>query len=534
VPLFGYRRKSWYVVMACLTLIFWALTALLAYAGVGVPIVYLATLNLAFATYAFVDVVCDALMVTEGRRLRRVGAFVNFQWTTFAVALALSVLLGGWLQQQVEKGAIEPWLIFLLTGIPPLVTAAVGLRNIEEPQVPPEERLRLRAGFRLPSGSDLVGRTRTWPARFRAFRHDNRPIWLLALFIFFWKFSPSIGYIERSYLIDEREFDALSFPLSFFLYLEPDHPWWDYVYLTVPEWLNPLPGWNRYQWFRLIVQTLLGFASIPAFIIPLTVAGETVKARVRRHGLRLPDRALQRHRHVRGRGRRRPLLAVHPAGAGRAGRGIRGLGRRRRRDQRRAHAGARAVRLRQPGLHPADDPVSRAPEARAGAPRHPGRAEHAPQVKVQTSGPDAVEGGDPPLVDLAHRLQHRDPVEIVAVIAGLARRPHQVLVIAVDHQRHAAAARFDAVERRQDLIVIDLAHALEHGVAIMPLAVVLRPVDGRLQRIDVVDDADRGAAAGFQPLAAASDERHGRHRQDVTHACHRRPSADLPRCRHRG
>ncbi len=69
VPLFGYRRKSWYVLMACLTLVFWALTALLAYAGVGVPIVYLVTLNLAFATYAFVDVVCDALMVTEGRRL---------------------------------------------------------------------------------------------------------------------------------------------------------------------------------------------------------------------------------------------------------------------------------------------------------------------------------------------------------------------------------------------------------------------------------------------------------------------------------
>jgi hypothetical protein len=70
---------------------------------------------------------------------------------------------------------------------------------------------------------------------------------------------------------------VLSFPLSFFLYLDPDHPWWDYVHVTVPDWLNPLPDWNRYQWFRLIVQTVLGFASIPAFIIPLTVAGETVK-----------------------------------------------------------------------------------------------------------------------------------------------------------------------------------------------------------------------------------------------------------------
>lgn len=31
------------------------------------------------------------------------------------------------------------------------------------------------------------------------------------LFIFFWKFSPSVGYIERSYLIDERGFTGPTF-----------------------------------------------------------------------------------------------------------------------------------------------------------------------------------------------------------------------------------------------------------------------------------------------------------------------------------
>ena len=326
VPIFGYHRKSWYVLMACLALAFWALTALLAWAGVRVPLAYLLAFNLAFATYAFVDVVCDALMVTEGRRLGRVGGFVNFQWTTLAVALAGSVLLGGWLQQRVAAGAIEPWLIFLLTGIPPLVTAAVGLRNIDEPRVAEAQRPRWPSGLNLAelrrrSAGALAG-VRGWPARLRAFRRSNRPIWLLALFIFFWNFSPSIGYIERSYLIDVRDFTAVSFgvilsvgslvflasilayrlivrsfpgiawhhylyamialavlafPLSFFLYLDPDHPWWDYVAFTLPDALNPLPDWNRYQWFRLIFQSVLGFASIPAFMIPLTVAGETVR-----------------------------------------------------------------------------------------------------------------------------------------------------------------------------------------------------------------------------------------------------------------
>jgi hypothetical protein len=325
VPLLGYHRKSWLVLMACLAVVFWAITAGLAYAGVRVPIVYLITLNLAFATYAFVDVVCDALMVTEGRRLRRVGAFVNFQWTVLALANAGAVFLGGWLQSKVQAGVIEPWAIFLLTGVPPLFTAGVGLRNIDEAKAPAGARAARwppsRAWLaRLPS--QLAQGARALPARFRAIRRRNRIIWLLVLFIFFWKFSPSVGYIERSYLIDERGFTSfsfgvilsagsivfllsiltyrwvvgrfpgirwyhylyamialavLAFPLSFFLYLDPDHPWWGYVHVTLPPELNPLPEWNRYQWFRLITQAVLGFASIPAFIIPLTIAGETVR-----------------------------------------------------------------------------------------------------------------------------------------------------------------------------------------------------------------------------------------------------------------
>jgi MFS family permease len=327
VPIFGYHRKSWYVLMAGLGLVFWALTAAIAWAGVRIPAVYLLTFNLAFATYAFVDVVCDALMVTEGRRSGGggVGSLVNFQWTAMAISLAASVLLGGWLQDKVEAGALEPWLIFLLTGIPPLLTAAVGIWGIDEPKVEPA-RARPCAHATSRSWGERSAAALAWlrtsPRRFRDFRRHNRPIWLLALFIFFWKFSPSIGYIERSYLIDERGFSALSFgiimsagsivflvsilayrlvvrllpgvrwhqylyamialgvlsfPLSFFLYLDPNHPWWHYVYFTLPDALNPLPGWNRYQWFRLIFEGALGFASIPAFMIPLTVAGETVK-----------------------------------------------------------------------------------------------------------------------------------------------------------------------------------------------------------------------------------------------------------------
>lgn len=312
-PLFGYRRKSWFVLMALLAVVFWIVNAVLIAAGLRSPALFLLTFNLAFATYAFVDVVCDALMVTRGRELRCVGSFVNLQWTILAVANAMAVLLGGWFQQRVAGGEVSLALVFLLTGVPPLVTAAVGLRNIDEEKV---TRRPARGPRRRSSPGFSV-----WLRRVGKRLGGNRPILIMTLFIFFWKLSPSVGYIERSYLIDERHFSpatfgvilsagsvtflasmlayrwvvrrfrsvrwqhylyamvaigVLSFPLSFFLYLSPDHPWWKALLWLFPAHWH-LPGeWNRYEWFRLVTQVVLGFATIPAFVIPLTIAGETV------------------------------------------------------------------------------------------------------------------------------------------------------------------------------------------------------------------------------------------------------------------
>jgi len=64
--------------MAFAATIFWLLNALLLFVGTTIPLVYLVTFNLAFATYALVDLVCDALMVTYGRKTGRVGSFINF------------------------------------------------------------------------------------------------------------------------------------------------------------------------------------------------------------------------------------------------------------------------------------------------------------------------------------------------------------------------------------------------------------------------------------------------------------------------
>lgn len=319
-PLFGYKRKSWYVLMACLGASFWFLTAFLSHAGVTIPMVYLIVFNLAFGTYAFVDVVTDAIMVTEGQRLKRVGSLVNFQWIALSFANAIALFLGGWLQENVSNDEFGVWIVFFMAGLPPLATAFVGLKFLDEEKAPPRPRPHK-------DGPPAWKRTFTYivraPSVINRFRQENRLLWILVLFIFFWKFTPAVGYIERSYLLDTRGFSAssfgtilaaggltflasvlsyrwfvrrfrsiewhqylyamvvigvLSFPFSFLLYLDPDHTFWRFVYFTVPDWMNPLPGWNRYEWFRLLSGVILGFATIPAFLIPLTINGSTIRA----------------------------------------------------------------------------------------------------------------------------------------------------------------------------------------------------------------------------------------------------------------
>ena len=68
---------------------------------------------------------------------------------------------------------------------------------------------------------------------------------------------------------------VFAFPLSFFLYLDPNHLWCRALAFDFS--VNGMPLWNRYVWFRIIFGVLLGFATIPVFMIPLRVAGEVVR-----------------------------------------------------------------------------------------------------------------------------------------------------------------------------------------------------------------------------------------------------------------
>ncbi|RMD59701.1 hypothetical protein D6821_00605 [Candidatus Parcubacteria bacterium] len=267
IKLFGYRRKTYFILMALLALISWLLIGLFAYLEVHWVLIYLILFNLAMSGYAFVDVVTDALMVEHGQRLKRVGSFVNFQWKLLAISSMLVGLSSGYLQQQIQltqstgQGLIDYWLVFALTGIFPLATAYVGIKHAPEKRdesYPPFQWRKIpfylvyglcypaigiirlvnwlaefclqaviyfllaltpnnwqnycqnRWGVVLPPWL-RPARQKAYSYKFKEWRARHRYFWLLILFILFWNFSPSIGYVSQSYFVDKLNFQPMHF-----------------------------------------------------------------------------------------------------------------------------------------------------------------------------------------------------------------------------------------------------------------------------------------------------------------------------------
>ncbi|MBI1884372.1 MAG: hypothetical protein HYS08_09250 [Chlamydiae bacterium] len=337
-PLRGYRRKSYFCLMATLAVFSWFSIALCAYFKITAMIPYFLFLNLAQLAYAFVDVVVDALMVERGQELNQVGHFVNFQWMMLGLAAMLVALFSGWFQTKIEGGKFSYALIFALTGLFPLLTLIIGVKNLEEekgiyPQVSP---VSFWKKFRNPFKSFPEAKI-----RFRNFEKEYRAVLLLALFTVAWNFSPSVSYAARAYWVSHLEFTPLilgilgaasnvvlllsilvyrwvvrrfaliqwyhylyamvalgvvSLAAGYYLYLPPGHPLsfsfsfpWERILSlaaglkesVMGSWIYRLlegaSHWNRYHWWALFTETTLGFASIAAFMIPLTLAGEVAQ-----------------------------------------------------------------------------------------------------------------------------------------------------------------------------------------------------------------------------------------------------------------
>ncbi len=338
-PLFGYRRKSYFVIMAFVALFSWSSVGLCAYFDIHWVVPYFIFINLAQLAYAFVDVVVDALMVEHGQQWKQVGAFVNFQWLILGFATIFVAFSSGWFQQKVQDGIFPYWIIFAATGFFPLLTALIGFKNLEEEKIirdqPAVKKERPPLRQRI---SQIPLKIKNFGTAFLNFRKREGHILLLVVFIIAWNFNPSLGYVSRMYKVKELQFTPMIFGVlgvvesimlvlsmlcyrwvvrrfkeiswdrylyamiglgiisllaGYYFYLPSTHPLsvaisfpWekilDWAGQFQTNWIGNgfynilefLSHWNRYHWWSLMVQVVLGFASIPAFLIPLTLAGE--------------------------------------------------------------------------------------------------------------------------------------------------------------------------------------------------------------------------------------------------------------------
>jgi MFS family permease len=167
VPLFGTRRRSYFLIMSALA----ALAALAVSLMPGASYAQLATLiTLLWLGVGFADVLTDALMVENGKRVGLTGVFQSVQWGALGAASALVGVGGGYLA---ERRAFA--VAFVLVACFPVVSFLMALLVVRE----------------APARPNLEGFGETGSAIRRAL--GRRDLWAVAGFTFFWAFSPSFG-----------------------------------------------------------------------------------------------------------------------------------------------------------------------------------------------------------------------------------------------------------------------------------------------------------------------------------------------------
>jgi MFS family permease len=269
VPLFGRRRKSYLLLTSLL-----AGLAGLALGG-GTPDTYwwLAALFTTMALgVAFTDVLVDALMVETGKPRGLTGAFQSVQWAAISAASILVGVGGGYL-----AGRRRLSLAFLLTACFPLISFLMTLFVVREAPARTE-----REAFR-----------QTWAAIREALR--DRDVWVVAGFIFFVNFSPSLGPALLYYQTDALKFSqeyigvltslgAAAGIVGALVYapLSRGAPLTDLINLSIGTSVLGTLAYLFYRgaWSALVVDTVFGGVAIFVQVAFLDLAAKSCPRRV--------------------------------------------------------------------------------------------------------------------------------------------------------------------------------------------------------------------------------------------------------------
>lgn len=182
LPLFGYRRKSYLLIAnaAAVGGYFWA-------SQVTAPNVLLLALMLTAYAMAISSTLCGAVLVENGQKLHESGAFVNQQWLWFNVAAMAAAIIGGQLVQHLSPSSALH-VAAGLVAVAPFAVIVGTLTLISEPKV----------------AINLQGMRSTFDGLLASFK--RRQLWIIAVFIFLYYFSPGFATPLYYHMTDKLKF----------------------------------------------------------------------------------------------------------------------------------------------------------------------------------------------------------------------------------------------------------------------------------------------------------------------------------------
>lgn len=182
VPLFGYRRKSYLLIanVAAAAGYFWA-------TQIDVPSLLLLALMVTAYAMAISSTLCGAVLVESGQRLHLSGTFVNQQWLWFNIAAMAAAVAGGQLVQHLPPASALHFAAGIVAVAPFMVIAGTLLWI-------PEQKATI----------NLQGMRNTLDGLLASFR--RRELWIVAVFIFLYYFSPGFSTPLYYYMTDSLKF----------------------------------------------------------------------------------------------------------------------------------------------------------------------------------------------------------------------------------------------------------------------------------------------------------------------------------------
>jgi MFS family permease len=183
LPLLGYRRKSWLMLVNLL-----GASGFLWLSGLTDSGTLITALTLtAFGTAAS-DVIIDALMVEKGAETGLTARFQGTQWFWFKLSAVITALLGGFLAANF-KPATALHLAATFTMLAPIAVLTAGYFLVRE----------------QPSRVDLEQMKETTASMWAAIRSPR--LQLAAAFLMLWCFSPGFGAPLYFHMVDRLQFD---------------------------------------------------------------------------------------------------------------------------------------------------------------------------------------------------------------------------------------------------------------------------------------------------------------------------------------